>query len=146
MRNFNHTVDVLVKAYFKGELEHGDCAKCAVGNIIHEATGLEVGDPEADINGTCGVWKSLFVTIQGKQTFYPSELSEFKEEAIDAVCKTGYTIKELASIEFAFETAWGNSMDELMFNGLMAVVDVLAEIHGIDLTAKEQAKALFVKV
>jgi hypothetical protein len=32
-----------------------------------------------------------------------------------------------------------------MFNGLMAVVDVLADIHSVDLEKKEAAKALFVK-
>ena len=57
---------------------------------------------------------------------------------------TGYTIYQLNAIERAFE-----GVDELatdrMFLGLMAVVDVLAEIHGIDLKQREEAKLLFVK-
>ncbi len=40
----------------------------------------------------------------------------------------------------------GNLINDWMFNGLMAVVDVLADIHGINLEAKEEAKKLFIKV
>jgi hypothetical protein len=32
-----------------------------------------------------------------------------------------------------------------MLNGLMKVVDVLADIHGVDLSVKESAKLQFVK-
>jgi hypothetical protein len=56
---------------------------------------------------------------------------------------------ELAEIEKAFEkvyyTSPNETSEELMFNGLMAVVDVLASIHNINLTEVSQAKALFVK-
>jgi len=59
---------------------------------------------------------------------------------------------DLAKIEFAFESAphtcdeSDETNAEWMFNGLMAVVDVLAEIHNVNLEVKESAKAMFVKV
>lgn len=33
MRDFKHTMDLLVQAYFDNTLKHGNCSKCAVGNI-----------------------------------------------------------------------------------------------------------------
>lgn len=148
MRDFNHTVNVLVKAYFEGELEHGDCAKCAVGNIVHEATELPYGDEHSCITGTSAIWKALFFTYQGTQLKAQIGYEKERKPAIAAIKMTGYTVKELARVEFAFETAEGenSSPDNWMFNGLMAVVDVLADIHKIDLTTKEEAKKLFVKV
>lgn len=46
-----------------------------------------------------------------------------------------YLYKELMAMELI----------EQQFAGLMAVVDVLADIHGIDLASAEVAKSLFVK-
>lgn len=92
--------------------------------------------------------------IQRPEPITPFELMEHraadKQQIIRAaylmIDQTGYSEVELAKIEFAFESAdEGSTEDENMFNGLMAVVDVLAEIHGVDLTSKEQAKKLFVK-
>lgn len=70
------------------------------------------------------------------------------KKQIDA---TGYRWQDLARIEFAFETAYvggfydGPEAEQGMYAGLMAVVDVLAEIHGLNLEAATEAKALFVK-
>lgn len=93
-------------------------------------------------------WSDLFITRKdGIQ--YLNENPTI--EAHWQVDRTGYSVNELAKIEYAFETAPRNCdyedhlNDEWMFNGLMAVVDVLADIHGIDLAEKESAKALFVK-
>jgi hypothetical protein len=102
---FDNTVSILLKAYLNDELEHDNCAACAVGK-----------------------WINLLARIRRT--------------------KTGYSVHEIHQIEYAFENApyQGDDTEEWMFNGLMAVVDVLAEIHGIDLTAKEEAKKLFVRI
>lgn len=164
---FENSVNVLVKAYFDGYLEHQNCACCAVGNIIASACGFkiehlndrslwtrdsdqEVIDPQE--------WVSAFGTrtdILGKNFFRKKKVKVsdqwFNPEKITRRIKswasmTGYSVVELARIESAFESApYGDNDDSWMFNGLMAVVDVLAEIHGIDLTTKESAKLLFVK-
>lgn len=33
-RNFNNSMDILVKAYFNGHLRHNTCSACAVGNLV----------------------------------------------------------------------------------------------------------------
>ena len=66
---------------------------------------------------------------------------------------SGYSWRELAKIEAAFESMAeyddGDNdinIDQSMFNGLMAVVDVLAEIHEISLETTNETKKLFVKI
>jgi hypothetical protein len=141
MRDFNHTLNVLVKAYLNGTLEHGQCSACAVGNIVMESC------PDARMLLIEG-WPLVFVSEgDDKQRLRPGE---YKGEAKRQIDATGYTWQELARIEKAFEKHDSFSEDESiiesdMFNGLMAVVDVLAEIHNIDLQHREEAKALFVK-
>jgi hypothetical protein len=74
------------------------------------------------------------------------QYSNYNGKSKELIDSTGYTVYELARIEEAFEDVDSNcTNDEWMFNGLMAVIEVLAEIHGIDLKQKEEAKALFVK-
>lgn len=138
MRDFNHTVNVLVKAYLNDTLVKGNYCQCAVGNLIQEAHKITLLNPSKDeideddksvLNGA--VWYSA---IQCKAT-------EFKEAAYAQIKPIGYTFEEVFEIERAFEKG-----AQTIFESLMAVVDVLAEIHNIDLTAKEEAKKLFVKV
>jgi hypothetical protein len=140
MRDFNYTVNVLVKAYLNNTLRHEECKACAVGNIAGS-----------------DLWKYLFVTADpGVQTRLPTwyrptidgfkTMQDARLAGMKIIKKTGYTWKELAMVELAFESApKGNSKDDHMFNGLMAVVDVLAEIHNINLEEIKEAKALFVK-
>lgn len=158
MRDFNHSVGVLVQAYFDGTLEHGNCYACAVGNMVAAGLGVRVvkdhgsfirnirwdngedypagGFNEFNENG----WGALFATTDRRQEIDEKFLqSKRVQEQISA---TGYSWRELARIEFAFESVDRRRKDK-MFNGLMAVVDVLADIHGIDLQSKEEAKALF---
>jgi hypothetical protein len=166
MRDFNYTVNVLVKAYLNNTLEHGKCAACAVGNIIADCKGITpqkdaFGRHEFDYftNDIPVFWHYLFMTDGITQKPYDDsewissqDIKERKKAGHEQVISTGYTIEEMAKIEYAFETAPGRPQDKFdgfddkwMFNGLMAVVDVLAQIHGIDLTHKEAAKLLFVK-
>lgn len=148
---FQNTVDILVKAYLNNTLEHGDCGACAVGNLVSAAIGPFEAMPPYLENGKVaeeGIgWPNVFCTIEnGYQIIRSNKYEGLAKEQIDS---TGYSRQDLARIEEAFEyhnhTYTRLDEDQAMFEGLMAVVDVLADIHGINLEAKESAKALFVK-
>lgn len=132
LEKFQDTVSILVKAYMNDTLYHQYCTACAVGNIV-----------KAKTSDAYGMWGDVFHTTKGVQFYWPENYLGDARQEIDS---TGYSVKELMRVEYAFETARrGKNSQEWMFNGLMAVVDTLAEIHGIDLTVKESAKLLFVK-
>jgi hypothetical protein len=147
--SFDNTVQILVKAFLEGTLAKHNCAACAVGNIC--AASLGVGFTKDNVFGMewaeqAPSWHSVFCTSfpsDKAQKTWPELYKGAAKEQIDA---TGYTWQELAQIEFAFETAHLDvHSDEAEFAGLMAVVDVLANIHGVDLTTADAAKALFIK-
>jgi hypothetical protein len=141
---FADTVAILVKAYLNNELKHGDCECCAVGNIVHAAGYKKYYHEKMQLD-SCGIWKNVFCTDDGVQQ-WRTYRDEYYFAGIQCIESTGYSTEELARVEYAFEKASDSeSNDERMFNGLMAVVDVLAEIHGIDLKQAEEAKQLFVK-
>lgn len=108
---FENTVDILVKAYLNGTLAHGDCAACAVGNIIAAKIGAKVDISDIDICGgewvrngqylTIG-WNEVFVTRGSDQIKNPIMYGGQIKRQIDA---SGYSWQDLAKIEFAFETA-----------------------------------------
>lgn len=152
--SFENSVSVLVRAYMSDELVHGVCSACAVGNLIAHSIGTRPRLEHPSIprfshhefdDGTKTFWRYVFMTGEYGQDINASEYTGDAKVQIDA---TGYTWQELAKIEKAFECAEGRygSKDAWMFNGLMAVVDVLAEIHGIDLSTKEAAIGQFKEV
>lgn len=132
MRDFNHTVNVLVKAYINDTLQHGSCSACAVGNII-SANGYELDRRSL-------LYMSWYEELTG--VYFLGNPTEAEKQ----ISVTGYSRLELAKIEMAFEKQnKEEETEDRMFYGLMRVVDVLAEIHNIDLKQKDEAKALFVK-
>lgn len=157
---FNETVAILANAYMKDLLVAGNCCACAVGNIIASRKGYQFtedvpkniqkpqwlnvpypgGNPETGIG-----WGAAFCTTLGSQIINERMLQN--EVVIDQIKSTGYDWLDLAKIEYAFELSnLRPSVDsDHMFNGLMAVVDVLCEIHGMNETEKQESKALFVK-
>lgn len=133
---YNKTVDILVQAYFNDTLQHEDCTKCAVGNIIAATssitdwTGFYIGYPSSS-------WYSLMHRSHGG----------VDDEIYRQIERTGYTIDQLFLIEAAFERHGGDEHDHKMFNGLMAVIDVLDEIHeNKDVLITTSVKQRFVKV
>lgn len=154
---YANSIDTLKEAYFKHELKHNDCKKCAVGNLLKE--------PAKQMRISAGIWSLKFVTSSKKRKQYVAGLGEFVgsimfsttvlrvpepflpglpvgesmarlklvHDVVNAemlISKSGYTQEELAQIEFAFETAErGETEEDYMFNGLMAVIDVLDQIH-----------------
>lgn len=130
---FENSVDVLVKAYFNDTLQHGNCSACAVGNLISDAMQIPMTQ---DANG-------LLRWVDVKWSWFTSSRSPL---AIRQRAAIGYSDEEVRRIENAFEFAKGNSSDQYMFNGLLAVVEVLADIHGIDLSAKQNAVLRFEEI
>ncbi len=153
MRNFEHTMNVLVKAYFNDTLQHGNCHACAIGNMVADSLGIgyKIGATNVHCENRFNVpvwdqltpeWQDRFGTLVHPQTkkrqSYFHDYHENMEGPDFQIQQTGYSIKELMRIERTFEMAnRGNSDDDWMFNGLMAVLEVLAEIHGVDLEAKK---------
>lgn len=142
---FDKTIKILVNAYLSNTLVHNNCCACAVGNII--AANMQIKyDPYLKWVGKQLAWSTVFVTMRSKteQTQRPWAYTGNAKEQIDA---TGYTWQELALVESAFERApLGNNNEERMFNGLMAVVDALCQIHGMTEETKQVTKELFVKI
>src|SRR5690606_29396059 len=157
MRDFNHTINILARAYLNNTLRRGDCRACAVGNILgtHRWSSLFITYNFGEGRGKRQIIALPGFVLMNRTTDHiiqvpiwklPEQIAKRIEEVQKAIIESGYTIEELARIENAFELApEGNNRDEAMFNGLMAVVDVLADIHGIDLKQKEEARKLFVK-
>ena len=119
---YKKTVDILFNAYFNDMLRHGFCGACAVGNIIKANVGI--------------VSDNWYYVIEEKRSGRSSQIAD-PEIARTEINSTGYTINELAKIEAAFEGAPGWKED-YMFNGLVAVLEVLKEIHEV---GEEEAAA-----
>lgn len=145
---YNRTVDILVNAYFNDTLVHGDCYACAVGNLVAANMGINLFESSRK--------KIYWANAQASWTFVHCcnsigisnfNIQHYNGEAKEQIDSTGYTPYETAKIEYAFETApKGKSEDEWMFNGLMAVIDVLDEIHeNKDQTLTQQSKSKFIK-
>lgn len=145
---FDKTIGILVKAYFDNTLMHGTCYACAVGNLVCAGMGYKLGGMKQRGQWNGGhagpYWNNVFVTNPSTmlQIF---DIDANEGRAKRQIDSTGYSAKELASIEFAFETApFGNNESDYMFNGLMAVCDALMQIHEANETEIAEAKALFV--
>lgn len=151
---FQQTVDVLVKAYLNDTLIQGSPCGCAVGNLIAHKLGKKVyvtnaKQFEANWDGDdLSPYDWFGVLCPGRLAGVHGPIN--KKNGSFQLSIIGYSILEISWIEAAFENFDGDfsdyNTDKSRFEGLMRVVDVLAEIHNIDLTAKEEAKALFVKV
>jgi len=150
--SFENSINVLVKAYLNDTLVQGNCYACAVGNLVKEAMGysyvpcIDFPDRKIALKENEGRYCSIDVVGEGwYAALYNQSSFKFQTES-KAI---GYNAKEIRKIEYAFELRGDDydekNTDESIFRGLMAVVDVLAEIHGIDLTIREETKKMFIK-
>lgn len=141
---FSTALKALIIAFFDETLEKGNCAACAVGNMVAGAYGkkanLEAVACGAGLNTD---WKALFMSDLDGQIIRPWQYSSIVSRALMLIEKTGYSEMELARVELAFESSTkilgrfysSVTRDEIMqdqFNGLIAVVDILCEIEGYD--------------
>lgn len=138
---YEKTVNILLDAYNKGMLEHGNCTACAVGNMVQQACGY---NHQLNYDGDLSwieafpEWRFVFLTYEKYQELSESSYSGLAKEQIDS---TGYTWKQLAEIEYAFESSISNTKEgynfwrraenqkQGQFIGLTAVLKVLKEIH-----------------
>ena len=144
---FEKTVGILVNAYRNDTLMRGFYTACAVGNIVAYNCGINDINSIAEwhnkaLDKPSSGWGSVFLTVN-KQRVIPKNYKGAAKFQIDS---TGYSWQELAKIEYAFETApKGTSGDEWMFNGLIAVYDVLCEIHEVNKEEVKKGELVFVK-
>ena len=141
---FDRTLKILVSAYLDNSLVQGNCHACAVGNLVAASLNINYDQDLKWIDRPVA-WSQVFVTLSYKiaQVKRPWAYTGEAKEQINA---TGYSWQELARLEYAFERApRGKTKEEHMFNGLMAVVEVLSQIHGLDEKTKVAAKELFLK-
>lgn len=154
---FDHTVQVLVQAYLNETLEKDNCQACAVGVLIAHAAGAVYVRKPNDYNGDLHLeaqprivdWLGAICTSEDCDQDLDKQVYLNQPNIKAAFDSTGYSFEQLARIEYTFVSNDGDdpmaSDAERQYVGLMAVVDVLADIHGLDLTAATQAKARFVR-
>lgn len=130
-KQFDWAVGVLVKAYMNDELVRGKCQACAVGNLVKSACNI----PQNKF--WFPAWRFIHGIVGHSQYFF----EEDNREGLIEIKATGYTPKQTAKIEWAFELGGEN-----MFDGLMSVVDCLIEIHEGTEEEKLQTKSMFQKV
>lgn len=112
MNRFNESVEKLYKAYNEGVLNAFNCKACAVGNIVGHSNwkGWISGSPSlrfSKVNWSCA-------------NDYPTDEK--------------YTPEELKEIEAIFLTECTNydiSVKESQYNGLIVVINYLAELDSI---------------
>jgi hypothetical protein len=173
-KRFDVAIASLMKGYINGTLAKGNCAACAVGNMVAGATGRTIktsqdfeGEVDFDFVNVIGhinnpSWQLVFATSNGDKRLRREkrqviEMQYYKDSAQLEIDATGYSIQELADVEWAFEKATKimfhdyhrkrdkRKIDEDQLNGLYAVVDVLCKIEGYDDTVAQETKDLFVK-
>lgn len=149
---FERTVGILADAYKNGELTRGSCHACAVGNLV--CGNMYNGDRAAWLqeNRVWGAsWADVFMTgpkvinMEGERIEVEQNMwiERYEGKAKAEIDSTGYSVKDLASIEYAFESASEEGDEEL--NGLYAVYERLCEIHELDLQSVTSPVEVFVK-
>lgn len=140
-KRFENAISALVEAFFSGTLAKGSCCACAVGNIIHKSFGVkpiiegETYEAIATYPSKCPVGGEWYEIVIGD--------NDNLGVGMEQINATGFSLQEIINIENAFEvnTTIGCglyskfSKSEIMedqYKGLMAVVDVLCEIEGLD--------------
>lgn len=147
-------IDIFLDAVNSGTLAKGTCAACAVGNLVaHGMNGTiskvksQHGDHDAfksDVENSN--WAYAFTTSEGDQTIYGGYLND--PLVLSNVEATDFTIKELAKIEFAFETntkirftkyhlATPKQIRADQIKGLEAVINVMMTFDDVKADVKE---------
>lgn len=139
---FERTINILVDAYQKDTLIHGNCYACAVGNIV--AANNNIKFISARWKNKLPSWDNLFTTCDGVQNVFENMLNDL--DTMSEIKSTGYDWKDLAKIEFAFETAKnGDNEEDNIINGLLAVYDVLCDIHEVNKKEIKKGEFIFIK-
>ena len=132
---FLNAIEALYDGFFNDTLSKGNCYSCAIGNIVAKAFGYNIYHNNNDMlvwdRNKMPYWADVFTTHDGVQLFMSAKTKKIKRGK-KQIKKTGYKVRQLAKLEYAFETASKSENEiENLHNGLMAVVPVLCEIEGI---------------
>ncbi len=135
---FHKTVGILVKAYLNDTLQYSDCKACAVGNMVASNMGVKLQKVGIGISASNkryeGQWFTPF--SQGCCGRTGISLNKITKTAKKQIKATGYTIFELADIEYAF--GQGGALEVSNYAGTLML------IHEATHTEAQQAKELFV--
>lgn len=147
---FNKAISALVQAFFNETLAKGSCTACAVGSIIAANIGATIEKKSFQCDMSLRPWIEVFAT-NGETGHNEINEDAYVGRAKVLIDSTGYSWQELSSVENAFEVNTKISFSRYRFlnkeqimedqyNGLMAVVDVLCNIEGIE---SNETKKLF---
>lgn len=131
-QRFRNAFDALTSAYVNGTLQHDNCTACAVGNI---ATYSGV-----DLNKAGPIWYNY---ILDRRESFVDRRDGFKS-AMQVVKRTGYKIDEIDRIESTFEGTVKDYLldsddeDQAQYQGLIKVVELLAELDDLDMSEQVQ--------
>jgi hypothetical protein len=136
-------IDIFLDSLNSNTLIGGSCTTCAVGNLVAAACGIklykeygyvtadnsEFMTPYGPVNFTA--WNHLFFTGKFGQTrnHLSSYSLEHQLQMQALVDTTGFTIDELAEIEYTFETV---ARHQGVIHALEAVVKVMMKFDEVD--------------
>lgn len=137
---FDKTVSILAEAYRNDTLVHGNCAACAVGNLVASARGhvIKLNDYGYPYwKDATPTWTRVFSVVGfheiSNKPIQVIRSGNYRGNAKSQIDATGYGWEELAKIECAFESGCvARPKVDQTLNGLLAVYDVLCEIHEVD--------------
>lgn len=123
---FEKAVMKLYTAFHEGTLDSGDCAHCAVGNIVGNKTWSNVIGyshlPDS-------ISEKYFKRLINRQMHKNKNAFDVGLQEIE---KTGYTPYELMKLESIFMDVVVDNKIETQFKGLCEVVKYLAELDGVE--------------
>lgn len=99
-------IDIFLDAINGGTLAKGTCVACAVGNLVaksKDAKIFTIGDMLFQSTKPTTAWKYLFVTEEKRQS-KRSDCPDAVEAGLECIKDVEFTEKELAKIEYTFET------------------------------------------
>jgi len=158
-------IDIFLDSLNDGTLVAGSCAACAVGNLVAANCGVKLysrldsdGDktvtteyntvflPELGKPARLRSWVNLFCTGDSQTRGNIQDFSsDLQEEMLAIVNRTGFTIDELAEIEYTFETV---ARHQGVIHALEAVVKVMMNFDDNVEDVKEvftnKAEAIFI--
>lgn len=130
---FHRTVKYLIKALLNDTFDYGNCYACAVGHIVAGSMGLKV---------VKAYYESFkWVDIKGKEiqslwgwVFCGGHIWHIDhKEGLKQLNSTGYSVGQLMQFEQEFRIGSKRKQDEDLYAGVIAVIEVLHEIHQEDL-------------
>lgn len=147
---FLKAYDSLYRAYREGTLAKGACSACAVGNIIAHALNAKIYMSMDRVTYLCDdnnrFWVTLFGTSNSgvqRKTYLNSNSQEIIRLSEKLKDLTGYSVDEMAQIEFAFESSASIYPEDYqqyekpeilisLYTGLTAVLEVMLKLDDIE--------------